>query len=140
MTKLDMGQAFPLPQKKPATKAVRTYDVRITLNNSGHRMQVVRVGFINKAAKTFGIKPFIEASSIEYTKDRIYFRSHDEKGHANIHVLSSNGKAHTDSCYFTMTPSDKAEKMYRMNWIGKSFPLFYDSENELYYIDSREEN
>ena len=30
--------------------------------------------------------------------------------------------------------------MYRMNWIGKLFPLFYDHENELYYIDSREEN
>ena len=36
--------------------------------------------------------------------------------------------------------SDKAEKMYRMNWIGKLFPLFYDPENELHYIDSREEN
>lgn len=140
MAKLDIGQAFPLPQKKQTVKAVRTYDVRITLNKSGHGKPVIRFGFINNAAKTFGAKPFIEASNIEYTKDRIYFRMHDEKINANVHVLSSNGKTHLDSCYFTITPSDKAEKMYRMNWIGKLFPLFYDSENELYYIDSREEN
>ncbi len=140
MAKLDMDQAFPLPPKKQATKAVRTYDVRITLNKSGRGRQVVRFGFINNAAKTFGTRPFIEASNIEYTKDRIYFRSHDEKENANVHMLSSNGKTHTDSCYFTLTPSDKAEKMYRMNWIGKLFPLFYDDDNDLHYIDMREEN
>lgn len=140
MSKLDMDMAFPLPPKKEASKSVRTYDVRITLNKSGRGRQVIRFGFINNASKTFGAKPFIEASNIEYTKDRIYFRSHDEKRNANVHVLSSNGKTHLDSCYFTLTPSEKAEKMYRMNWIGKLFPLIYDEENELYYIDSREEN
>lgn len=136
---LDLQKAFPIPERKH-TNGHRTYDVRITLNKSGRAKQVVRFGFINDAAKTFGQHPFIEASDLEYTRDKIYFRSHDTKATANVHVLSSNGKTPQDSCYFTFTPSDKAEKMYRMNWIGKLFPLFYDQATGLYYIDVREEN
>lgn len=136
---LDMNKAFPTPEKKTA-KTHRTYDVRITLNKSGHERSVIRFGFINSAAEAFGTKPFIEASDIEYTKDRIYFRTHDEKVNANVHTLSSNGKTRTDSCYFAFTPSDKAEKMYRMNWIGKLFPVLFDDENGLFFIDLRKEN
>ena len=139
MSKLDFGKAFPEPEHKH-TSGHRTYDVRITLNKAGRTRQVVRFGFINNAAKTFGQYPFIEASDIEYTKDKIYFRVHSTKATANVHTLSSNGKTPLDSCYFTFTPSDKAEKMYRMNWIGKLFPLFYDAENDLHYIDMREES
>ena len=139
MSKLDLGKAFHVNDKKPI-KWHRTYDVRITLNKAGSGRQVIRIGFINNAASVFGKHAFIEASDIEYTKDRIYFRSHDEKINANVHTLSSNGKTREDSCYFSFTPSDRAEKMYRMNWIGKLFPLFYDNENELHYIDMREEN
>jgi hypothetical protein len=139
MAKLDLNEAFRAPEKKVVT-GHRTYDVRITLNKSGRNRQVIRFGFINNAAEEFGKHAFIEASNIEYTKDRIYFRSHDEKINANVHTLSSNGKTREDSCYFSFTPSDRAEKMYRMNWIGKLFPLFYDNENELHYIDMREEN
>lgn len=139
MAKLDLDKAFHVPEQKTVT-GHRTYDVRITLNKAGSGRQVIRFGFINNAASVFGKHTFIEASDIEYTKDRIYFRSHDEKINTNVHTLSSNGKTHEDSCYFSFTPSDKAEKMYRMNWIGKLFPLFYDNENELHYIDMREEN
>ena len=45
-----------------------------------------------------------------------------------------------NSAYFSFTPSDKAEKIYRMNWIGKLFHLRWDPENELHYIDVKEEN
>ena len=138
--KLDMNKAFPPPERTQITKPVKAYDVRITLNNSGEKKkQVVRFGFINHAAVEFGTHLFIEASDIEYTKDRIYFKSHDEKTHKNIHTLSSNGKTRQDSCYFTITPSDKAEKMYRMNWIGKTFKLLYDTENELFFISIKED-
>ena len=140
MSKLDMNLVFPPCNRNSVVIRHRTYDVRITLNKAGRAKQVVRFGFINNAAAEFGKHAFIEASDIEYTKDRIYFRSHDEKINNNVHTLSSNGKARTDSCYFSFTPNDKAEKMYRMNWIGKLFPLFYDAENNLHYIDMREEN
>lgn len=139
MAKLDLEKCFRVPEKKK-TAGHRTYDVRITLNKSGKDRQVIRFGFINNAASELGKHAFIEASDIEYTKDRIYFRTHDEKINSNVHMLSSNGKSRMDSCYFSFTPSDKAEKMYRMNWIGKLFPLLYDSENDLHYIDMREEN
>ena len=139
MGKLDLSKAFRVPEKK-MVMGHRTYDVRVTLNKSGRSKQVIRFGFINRAAEEFGKHPFIEASDIEYTKDRIYFRSHDEKINNNVHTLSSNSKTITDGCYFSFTPSDKAEKMYRMNWIGKLFPLHWDPENELHYIDVKEEN
>lgn len=139
MGKLNLDDLFRGPDKGPVARH-RTYDVRVTLNKSGHKKQVIRFGFINQAAEEFGRYPFIEASNIEYIKDRIYFRSHEEKINGNVHKLSCNGKSITYSCYFSFTPSDKAEKMYRMNWIGKLFPLRWDPENELYYIDVKEEN
>ena len=134
----EMNKLFPVPERKRVVTH-RTYDVRITLNKSGKARQVIRFGFINQAAAEFGKHTFIEASDIECLKDRIYFRLHDEKINNNVHTLSSNGKSKTDSCYFSLTPSEKAEKMYRMNWIGKLFPILYDDENELYYIDAKEE-
>ena len=139
MGKMNVDDLFDGQDRGPRGKAHRTYDVRITLNKSGSGRQVVRFGFINNGAQEFGKKPFIEASNIERTKDRIYFRTHDEKTSLNIHTLSSNGKTRQDSCYFTMTPTEKGEKMYRMNWIGKTFMLYYDPEYELHYIDYREE-
>ena len=140
--KLDLQKAFPIPEKrKPVRKAIKKYDVRISLNESGKPKQVVRFGFINNAAKIFGEHLYIEASDIEWTKDKIYFRSHDEKIHRGVYKVASNGKTPKDSCYFTYTPkTDKAEKMYRMNWIGKTFHIYYDNEADLHYIDMREEN
>ena len=139
MSKLDIVGAFGVDDvKKVRKESHRTYDVRITLNRAGGNRQVIRFGFINNAAKEFSKHPFIEASHIEFTKDRIYFRSHDEKISSNVHTLSTNSKTCESSCYFSFTPSEKAEKMYRMNWIGKLFTLFWDSENELYYIGTNE--
>lgn len=139
MGKMDVNKMFEGPERRQAIRGHRTYDVKITLNKCGSGRQVVRFGFINGAAQELGKKPFVEASNIEYTKERIYFRTHDEKTSLNVHTLSSNGKTRQDSCYFTMTPTEKSEKMYRMNWIGKTFMLYYDPEYELHYIDYREE-
>ena len=139
MGKYDLDKMFAVREKVQVKKARKTYDVRVSLNKSGHDKPVVRFGFINGAAQEFGKKPFIEASDIEYTKDRVYFRTHDEKTNNNIHTLSSNSKTRQDSCYFALTPTEKGEKMYRMNWIGKTFMLYYDPEYELHYIDYREE-
>ena len=142
MGKIDMSLLFPTPHNDVSTKTPRTYDVRVSLNKKGGKegRQAIRFGLLNNAAKIFGEKPFIEASDVEYMKDRIYLRSYEEKANRNVHTLSTNGKSRTDSCYFSLTPSDKAEKIYRMNWINKTFPLFYDNEVGLYYIDMREED
>lgn len=137
--KMDMDKAFPPADNKNAhVHHNRTYDVRITLNKSGdNRPFVIRFGFINSAARIFGTHPFIEASDIEYTKDKVYFRTHEEKAHKNIHTLSSNGKTRQDSCYFAMTPpTERVEKIYRANWIGKTFNLSFDDINQLYYIEN----
>ena len=139
MGKMNIDEMFSGPERRQPIRGHRTYDVKITLNKCGSGRQVVRFGFINGAAQELGKKPFIEASNIEYTKERIYFRTHDEKTSLNVHTLSSNGKTRQDSCYFTMTPTEKGEKMYRMNWINKTFMLYYDPEYELHYIDYREE-
>jgi len=139
MEKMNIDDMFRGPKRKRSIRRHRTYDVKITLNKSGSGRQVVRFGFINGAAQELGKKPFVEASDIEITKERIYFRTHDEKTSLNVHTLSSNGKTRQDSCYFTMTPTEKGEKMYRMNWINKTFMLYYDPEYELHYIDYREE-
>ena len=139
MCKKNADDLFIHPDRPVAPRSRRTYDVKITLNKSGSGRQVVRFGFINGAAQELGKKPFVEVSDIEITKERIYFRTHDEKTNIYIHTLSSNGKTRQDSCYFTMTPTEKGEKMYRMNWINKTFMLYYDPEYELHYIDYREE-
>lgn len=118
-------------------RRARTYDVRITLNKSGsNKANVVRFGFINQGAKAISKYRFVEVSDILYTKDRIYFRGHDEKLNKNIHMLSTNSERKEDSCYFAITPTCKAEKAYRMNWIGKTYALLYDEENDLYYVEN----
>ena len=135
-----MKKAFPKPEVKPHKASVRNYDIRISLNQSGAgKRMVVRFGLINRAAVILGEKPFIEVSDIEYTKDRIYFATHNEKHHKNIHTISTNSKERQDSCYFAITPSEKAEKMYRSKWIGKLYNLLYDEENDLYYIENEED-
>jgi hypothetical protein len=139
MAALDMEKAFPIPKGKSHLAPMRNYDVRISLNKSGGERFSVRFGLINKAADILGDKPFIEVSDVEYTKDRLYFISHNEKHHNNIHTLSINKKERRHSCYFAITPSEKAEKLYRSKWIGKLCNLLYDEENSLYYIENKED-
>ena len=143
MGKLDMNQAFPFSRKKPKREPVRTYDVRITENKGGREKSgngKIRFGFLNNAAKAFGMKLYIEASNIEYTKDHIYFRTHDKKTNANLYKITPSSDAPTNSCYFAFTPSDKIARIYHMNWVGKTFQLSWDIENELYYISLKEED
>lgn len=132
-----LNRLFPRPVAIAHATNSRTYDVRITLNKSGvGKANVVRFGFINNAAKALGKFQFIEASDIEYTKNRVYFRCHNEKLHRNVHTLSTNAKSRENGCYFSITPTAKAEKAYRMNWIGKTYDLLYDADNDLYYIEN----
>lgn len=140
MAKLDMNLAFPHGYEG-SKYAPRNYDIRITLNNAGKgKKKVIRFGLVNQAAKILGASQFIEPSNIEYTKDRIYFLPYEEKAYRTVHTLSSNSRTRQLNCYFSFTPTEKAEKMYRMNWINKTYELLYDEENELYYIEKTKED
>lgn len=138
---VDINKLFPLPQSRNNKgERVRTYDVKITLNKSGHGRQVIRFGFLNNAAAKANGYQFVEASNVEYMKDRICFRFHNEKLHRNIHTLSKSNGITGNGYYFTITPSEAAEKIYRMNWIGKEFSFLYDSEHDWYFIEDSKED
>lgn len=140
MCKIDLGQLFPTA-KGPNTHPKRTYDIKITLNNSGEGRQCIRFGLLNKAAVEADKHGFAEVSNIEYLKTRLYFRFHDSKLNRNVHTLSKSSKDNSGSgSYFCITPSGKAEKLYRMNWIGKAYMLQYDTDNNLYYIENTKED
>ena len=137
MSKLDLDSLFPAPKKGSRNPVKRTYDVNVTTNHSGKgKKDVIRFGFINYAASVFGSYSFIEASDVEYMKNRIYFRVHDHKANKNVHTLSSNDQS---GFYFAITPSEKAEKIYRMNWVAHTYALKHDGENDLFYIENTKE-
>lgn len=134
--------------KERRTKRVagnkRLYDVRITLNKngSGGRM-AIRFGLINAAAEEGKKHGFAEASNdLNLLKNRIYFLFHDAKTGSNVHQLSASKSRNGSPCaglYFTVTPSAEEEKIYRMNWIGKTYKLQYDEDYELYFIENIKE-
>lgn len=139
--KLDMDQLFATPKKRPPINTgKRNYDIRVTLNKSGKKRTTVRFGLLNAAANEAKKYDYAEVSTdTEIMKTRLYFRFHKEKMNANVHKLSistSENGAPGAGLYFTITPSERAEKIYRMNWIGKTYKLQYDDENELYYIEN----
>ena len=142
MRKEDISSLFPLPTSISTTNrhSKKTYDVRVTLNKSGRNRQCVRFGLLNYAAAMAQEHLFVEVSDIEFCKDRLYFRFHDEKEHRNIHTLSKSAKENKGvGFYFSITPSEKAEKLYRMNWIGKTFAFKHDPEIDLFYIENVKE-
>lgn len=140
MENIMMDQLFKAPERTRNRFAGKHYDVRITLNKSGGGRQCIRFGFINKGAAEAGKHSYAEASDIEYLKSRIYFRFHETRVSSNVHTLSvsSSKKPINRACYFTITPNEKAEKLYRMNWIGKTFMLQYDEDLKLYYVENKE--
>ena len=130
---------FPTPVKTQNGPAKRTYDVRITINKSGEKKQTIRFGLLNKAADEANKYKFCEVSDVEYLKSRIYFRFHNEQKNRNAHKLSTSkskngnvGKAY----YFGITPTDRQEKQYRMNWVGKTYHVQYDEDNQMFYIEN----
>ena len=140
--KLNINDLFPTPETRPSPTK-RTYDVRITLNKSGDKRHVIRFGFINDAAKLLQKWEYIEPSTVllENAPNRIYFRQHPIKTHRNVYKLSisNNKSSKKEGCYFSFTPDEKSEKKYRMSWINNTFKILYDEENDLYYIEKKEE-
>lgn len=128
-----------MPQKGGARHSARNYDVRITLNKAGTGRQAIRFGFLNKGAEAFTSDKFIEVSDVEKMADRIYFRASAEKTSANAHALSSSRNSSTNNRYASLTPSRKAEKIYRMKWINGTYELKFDDECGLYYIENDQE-
>ena len=148
MCNLDLDLLFPKQSKTPKEKHTKKpYDIKITLNKSGKKegsgdkRQCMRFAVLNNAAEEARKHPFIEVSDIEYLRDRIYFRFHDAKTDLTIHTLStsSHKKDGQHGFYFTITPTEKGDKLYRMNWVGKGYKFQYDSKYEMFYISNDKE-
>ena len=131
--------AWMTSSKTNSKPANRNYDVRVTLNKSGGNRHVIRFGFLNQGARVFAKSKYIEVSDVEKLPNRIYFRVFDEKVNPNVHVLSNNYKSRSKNLYTSMTPSEKAEKIYRMKWINGTYTLKFDEECSLYYIENDKE-
>ena len=116
----------------------RTYDVRITLNKSGEKGYVVRFGFLNKAKEAFADISYMEITDVEKITDRIYFVPSKEQEHNKQFKLSRSDKSQNK--YFTFTPSENAEKIYRANWINGTFRIKKDPECGLWYIENERNN
>lgn len=133
----NIEQIFENKKKPEASK--RTYDVRVTLNRAGGKRFAVRFGFINQGFAAFRDAAYIQPSSVEKYQERIYFKTHGERAFFDAYKLSDTStKDKTSGKYFTFTPSEKAEKIYRSKWIGKTFPIKFDEECRLYYIELSE--
>ena len=139
MTKTEANNIWRDIPKKPMARntAHRDYAVKITLNKAGGTRYAIRFGFINEAAEAFEGWEFIEFSDVEKLSDKIYFRLYHEKENVNVYTLSTCkfGDKYAKGRYATMTPNEKAEKIYRLKWVGKELSLKYDEECELYYIE-----
>lgn len=117
-----------------AYKVKRNYDVRITLNKSGDGRFMIRFGFLNDAAKAFKGGKYVQISRVEVCQDKIYFRVFEEKKYLDAYKLGTNTNSNTSNLYTAFMPTTAAEKIYRAKWVGKTFKIKYDAENELYFI------
>ena len=127
-------------QKRKQKSVKRNYDVRVSLNRSGENKSVIRFGFLNQGARVFAKSKYIEVSDVVKLPNRIYFRVFDEKVNPNVHALSNNFNSRSKNLYTSITPSEKAEKIYRMNWITRTYTLKFDEECSLYYIENSKES
>ena len=128
-----MGMFIDHNAKAIRTPVKRNYDVKITVYKSGRADGgcVVRFGFINKAGEIFKKGINAEATDVEKMRNKVYFRSSEEKEHSKMYKLSSDAST---CSYFSFTPTAEAEKIYRALWLNKEFKLEYDEECEMYYI------
>lgn len=132
MKKSDVAKMFDNRTVKSAVPTNRNYDVRVTLNKAGGNRFAIRFGFINRGFAAFKDAYYLQATNVEKGQYRIYFMPHEKRDYLDVYKLI-RGKT-PSSLYFSFTPSEKAEKIYRAKWIGKTFRLVYDDECGLYYI------
>ena len=118
-------------QKKTA-RPPKDYDVGVSVHKSGtdddgKQRWAARFAFFNSARQMFGEYDYIVMSNIEKLAERIYFRPSREKIKASHKIMKGQ--------YAELTLSEAAEKAYRLHYQKKHFPLCYDQECDLYYID-----
>ena len=136
MSKLNLDSIFSIPEKNTSGRGIpNTYDVLITLTSNGNGRECIRFAFNNKAASVFGEHPYIEMSDVNKLNGRLYFRSHDEKVHAYVYKLTVHKRKRTEYCQTAFTRDDEIKNIYKKNWLG-THKLYFDEENELYYISS----
>ena len=132
MKKSDVVKMFDNRTVNNAVPTNRNYDVRVTLNKAGGNRFAIRFGFINRGFNAFKDANYLQATNVEKGQYRIYFMPHEKRDYLDVYKLS-RGMA-SSSVYFSFTPSERAEKIYRAKWIGKTFHLGFDDECGLYFI------
>lgn len=138
---LDLNKVFKV-RKKKQTETKKNYDVKITINKAGTERQCIRFGLINKGAEIAKSNSFVWIGDLTETKTKIIFKFLKNKENSSCHMISHGfrGKPYSESTSFcfTYTPDSKTkeEKMYRMNWVGKTYPLKYNEELDVYYIEN----
>lgn len=120
----------------------RIYDVLITTNRSGSnkdgskKKDVIRIGLINNAGIAFNEYGYIAFSAIQKDTQRIYFKGFDEK-EAGTFALTPN-KNDQISMSFQFTPTESEMSAITEGWEDMAFPIRFDGECKLYYIDKTE--
>lgn len=115
------------------------YDVLITTNRSGvhkdgnRKKDVIRIGLINRAGIAFNEYAYIAFSDISKEAQRIYFKGCEEK-EPGVFALTPN-KNDQISMYFQFTPTESEMQVIVAEWENKTFPIKFDNEYQLYYID-----
>lgn len=138
---LDFNKVFKVRERKQI-EAKRNYDVRITINKAGTERQCIRFGLINKGAEIAKSNNFVWVGDLTESKTKIFFKFFKTKENIDCHKISQgfSGKAYSESTSFCFTHTPKSEtkeeKMYRMNWVGKSYSLKYNEEYDVYYIEN----
>lgn len=131
MKKNDVAKMFDNRTVKDTFPTKRDYDVRVSINKAGGNRFTIRFGFINRGYDAFKDANYLQATNVEKGRYRIYFMPHEKRDYLDVYKLSRGMTA--SSLYFSFTPSERAEKIYRAKWTG-TFRLGYDDECGLYFI------
>lgn len=128
----DLGMARDVSVRGIAN-AKKSYDVKITLNKTGkkEKKMAVRFGFLNNAYSFFEGFKYLQISSVEKAEknksERIYFFPSEEK-EAGSNKICKHPKSST-SRFYTFTPTEPEEKIFRAKWVNYTFQLKFDEKH-----------
>lgn len=120
------------------TASSRKYDVRVSFNGSGENRSCVRFGFLNNERDVFREFEYL-TFIINSAQNRIYFygaKNKDEQPDYCFYRLSRNGaKSGNPGRYIQCTPEDKTFGVIGKSFNNREFPIKFDDELCLFYID-----
>ena len=123
-------------EKSPKPVRAEKNRVKISRNKAGGERYCIRLGFTGKAADIVGGYQYIEPTNIKLKKSAIYFRLHENKENKRCYkVCRTDG----NGVYFTFTPDERGDILYRAHYVGKVLEFKYDERRKCHYITIEEE-